>query len=201
MLFMDAQTKFNIVKSLHLIFMVSWFAALFYMPRLLIYFVESNDKEATVQQILKKQYAIMQRKLWYIIGWPAMLLTITFGVWMLVLRPIYLQEMWMLVKLSFVVALIFYHLFTHSFYRKQNNEKLSLGSFKLRLWNEVATVLLIAIMFTVVFKDGMSWIYGVIGILGIAVILTFAVRRYKKWREKNEPETLTPIKKEEDSLD
>lgn len=201
MLFMDAQTKFNIVKSLHLIFMVSWFAALFYMPRLLIYFVESNDKEATVQQILKKQYALMQRKLWYIIGWPAMLLTITFGVWMLVLRPIYLQEMWMLVKLSFVVALIFYHLFTHLFYRKQNNEKLSLGSFKLRLWNEVATVLLIAIMFTVVFKDGMSWIYGVIGILGIAVILTFAVRRYKKWREKNEPETLTPIKKEEDSLD
>lgn len=181
---MDIQTKFNIVKSLHLVFMVSWFAALFYMPRLLIYYVESKSMTQDAKDVLQKQYGIMQKRLWYIIGWPAMVLTMVFGVWMLVLRPAFLEQSWMLVKLAFVLCLLFYHFFTHMFYRKQSNEVLALSSFQLRMWNEVATILLIAIIFTVVFKDGMSWVYGVIGILGVAIILAFSVKRYKAWREK-----------------
>jgi putative membrane protein len=165
--------------------MVSWFAALFYMPRLLIYYVESKSLAEEAKEVLQKQYAIMQRRLWFIIGWPAMLLTIIFGVWMLVLRPVFLEQSWMLVKLAFVVCLLFYHFFTHMFYKKQSNSILALSSFQLRMWNEVATVLLIAIIFTVVFKDGMSWIYGVIGIVGVAVTLAFSVKRYKAWREKS----------------
>lgn len=183
---MDAITQFNLVKSLHLVFMVSWFAALFYMPRLLIYFVESKDKTEEVKLILQKQYLLMQSRLWYIIGWPAMLLTLTFGVWMLVLRPSFLEMPWMHLKLSFVVLLIFYHLLTHNFHIKQKNSTLKLSSLKLRMWNEVATLLLISIIFTVVFRDGLSWIYGVIGIISIALILTFAIKRYKKWRIKNQ---------------
>lgn len=168
--------------------MVSWFAALFYMPRLLIYYVESKAMAAEAKQVLQGQYAIMQKRLWYIIGWPAMILTITFGVWMLVLRPVYLEQSWMLVKLAFVVSLLFYHFFTHMFYKKQSNSVLALSSFQLRMWNEVATILLIAIIFTVVFKDGMSWIYGVIGIVGVAITLAFSVKRYKVWREKSRVE-------------
>ena len=74
------------------------------------------------------------------------------------------------------------------FYKKQSNSALALSSFQLRMWNEVATILLIAIIFTVVFKDGMSWIYGVIGIVGVAITLAFSVKRYKVWREKSRVE-------------
>jgi protoporphyrinogen IX oxidase len=96
---------FGIVKALHIIFVVSWFAGLFYIVRLFIYHTESLQKPEEEGKILRNQFEIMERKLWYIITWPAMILTIIFGVWMLVLVPAYLAQPWMHLKLG---SLLFY---------------------------------------------------------------------------------------------
>ena len=93
--------SYNIIKSLHIIFMVCWFAGLFYIVRLFIYHVEARKKESEEKLILQNQYKIMQKRLWYIITWPAMILTVVFGAWMLILKPELLDFGYMHVKLSF----------------------------------------------------------------------------------------------------
>jgi putative membrane protein len=93
----------DILKALHIIFMVSWFAGLFYMVRLFIYHVEAQKKEATERDILSKQFVIMEKKLWWIITTPAMILTVVFGTWMLILNwDYYKVSSWMHIKLLFV---------------------------------------------------------------------------------------------------
>ena len=74
---------YNYIKALHIIFVVNWFAGLFYMPRLFIYTAEANDKMEPEKSILIAQFKIMQRKLWYIITWPAAIITLIFGVLLL----------------------------------------------------------------------------------------------------------------------
>ena len=78
-------------KALHLIFMVSWFAGLFYVPRLFIYDIEASKKDSPEKEILTKQLKIMTRRLWYIISWPSALLTILFGVLMFLLVSAYID--------------------------------------------------------------------------------------------------------------
>ena len=70
---------YDIVKSLHIIFVVSWFAGLFYMPRLFIYHTEAQEKDEVVKKALSDQFKIMEKKLWWIITTPAMVLTLIFG--------------------------------------------------------------------------------------------------------------------------
>ena len=93
------------IKALHIIFVVSWFAGLFYMVRLFIYHTETKDKSEEEARILGDQYKIMERKLWYIITTPAMVLTVLFGTWMLFLNPYLLSQPWMHIKLTFNVLL------------------------------------------------------------------------------------------------
>ena len=100
-----------IIKSLHIIFVVCWFAALFYIVRLFIYHVEAQGKDEIVRRTLQDQYKIMQKRLWYIIGWPSMILTFIFGVWMLILRPTLLEYNFMQVKLILVGILMIYHFY------------------------------------------------------------------------------------------
>ncbi|MDG1517466.1 MAG: CopD family protein, partial [Flavobacteriales bacterium] len=109
---------FAYVKSLHIIFIVTWFAGLFYMVRLFVYFTEAQDKEAIEKQILSNQYKIMMKRLWYIITWPSMILAIIFGAWMLVAQPILLKQGWMLAKLVFVLLLVAYHYASGAIYNQ-----------------------------------------------------------------------------------
>ncbi|HEX4886672.1 MAG TPA: CopD family protein [Luteibaculaceae bacterium] len=172
------------IKALHIIFMVSWFAGLFYLPRLFIYHVEAQDKTAEVRSAFNEQFKLMQRRLWYIITWPAAILTFVFGFWMLYIYPEWLTAPWMHLKLGLVFLLAVYHLACGRLFSKHQRDVFPYSSFKLRLWNEVATLLLIAIVFVVVLKDTISWLYGILGIFIIAGGLTFAVARYKKRRER-----------------
>ena len=178
--------SFETLKALHLVFMVAWFAGLFYMPRLFVYHAEAMSKGDLEKSILTKQYKIMQRRLWYIITWPACVLTLTFGISMLIKVPGFISMPWMHLKLAFVGALFFYHLALGKFFRKFQNDIIPMSSLKFRLFNELATILLIAIIFVVVFKDLSNWIWGVVGILGIAVMLSLSVMAYKKRRAKKE---------------
>ena len=82
---------YNYIKSLHLIFVITWFAGLFYIVRLFVYQIEANDKPSPEREILLNQYKIMTYRLWYIITWPSAVLATVFAVWLLIIMPAWLQ--------------------------------------------------------------------------------------------------------------
>jgi putative membrane protein len=172
------------IKALHLIFVVSWFAALFYIVRLFIYDVESGQRPDYEKNILQPQLRLMQWRLWYIIGWPAMILTIVFGVWMIILNDSLLEMPWMQVKLGMILGLIAYHLMCERILRKLKARKILLKAGVLRMWNELATIFLVAIVFIAVRKNTINWIWGVVGLVGVGVALMIMIKAYKRFRKK-----------------
>lgn len=176
--------SFAVFKSLHLIFMVSWFAGLFYIVRLFIYHTEAQSRPEQEKGILSKQFIIMEKKLWWIITTPAMILTVVFGVGMLILEPFYLKMPWMHIKLSFVLLLLVYHFVCQRILFQIKNNTFKWTSNGLRIWNEVATLALVAIIFLVVMQDGMSWIKGTVGFFAVAIGLMIGIKIYKRIRNK-----------------
>jgi len=175
------------IKALHIIFVVTWFAGLFYIVRLFIYYVEANDEDKNAKAILQKQYKLMSKRLWYGITWPSAILTAFFATWLFSSNfSYYIAQPWMHIKLTFVVALYVYHFMCHRMFSQLMNEQLTLSSFKLRIWNEVATVILFAVVFLVTLKSAISWVWGVVGIILFGVLLMLAIRMYKKVRENKE---------------
>lgn len=173
------------VKALHIIFMVSWFAGLFYIVRLYIYHTEAQQKETTARKILSDQFIVMEGKLWWIITTPAMILTLVFGIWMLIDSPYYLQQGWMHVKLSFIVLLLIYHFVCQRILFQVKKGIFKWKSNQLRLFNEVATLVLVAVVFIVVLKDSLNWIVATLVFFGVALALMIAIKLYKKSREKS----------------
>lgn len=163
-----------------MIFVITWFAGLFYIPRLFIYHVEGLKKPKNEATILTNQFKIMERRLWYIITWPSAILTILFAAWLLILIPEWLTQPWMHLKLFFVALLLAYHMKTHKMFLNFQNDRVTYSSMYLRIWNEGATLLLFAIVFLVILKDSLHWIPGVLGFLGLAVVLFFGIRLFKK---------------------
>ncbi|MFM7387214.1 MAG: CopD family protein [Bacteroidota bacterium] len=174
----------GVVKSLHIIFMVSWFAGLFYMVRLFIYSVEASEKEEPSRTILTEQFEIMQRRLWWIITTPAMVLTLVFGIMLLWVQSQLLKEFYMHLKLGFVFLLLVYHFISQKIYFDLTRGKFHWSSGALRIWNEVATLLLVIIVFIIVLKDSTNWIYASIGFMALALLLLFAIKMYKAVRKK-----------------
>ncbi len=173
------------LKALHLIFVITWFAGLFYIVRLFIYHVEAEEKTDTERQILQTQYKLMSKRLWYIITWPSAILASFFAFWILYQSPIYLDLPWMQIKLGFVGLLYLYHLACHRIYSQLQQDIVKYSSNKLRIWNEVATIILFSIVFLVVLKNTVNWIYGVVSIVGISILLMLGIKLYKKIRYKN----------------
>ncbi len=173
---------YNYIKALHLIFVITWFAGLFYIPRLFIYHIEASKKTNRDSDILIPQFKIMTKRLWYIITWPSAILAMTFGIWLLVLVPSFIFQGWMHLKITFVSVLVAYHIKTHQMFLKQQNDKLNYTSIFMRIWNEGATILLFAIVFLVILKDSLHWITGLVGFLGLIIVLMLGIRLYKKTR-------------------
>ncbi len=182
------QANVNIIKALHIIFMVSWFAGLFYVVRLFIYHVEALDKGEPDKTILVNQYTIMEKRLWWIITTPAMVLTVIFGLLMLVANPVLLQKPFMHLKLGFVVLLLIYHFLCQKIYFDLKKNKFHWGSGALRVWNEVATLLLVIIVFIVVLKDALNWVYASLSFVAVALLLMLAIKMYQAIRKKEEKE-------------
>lgn len=172
------------IKATHIVFMVSWMAGLFYGVRLFIYHTEANSKPEPEKSILTKEYAKITARLWSIIATPAMILTVVAGSLMLYLVPTLLLTPWMHVKLGFVLLLLAYHFVCQNVMKKLRDGTSKWTSNQLRLWNEVATILLVAIVFTVILKSAVNWVYGLIGLIIFSAIIMMAVKLYKKHREK-----------------
>jgi protoporphyrinogen IX oxidase len=177
------------IKALHIIFVVTWFAGLFYIVRLFVYAAEANTEEEPKRNILRQQFALMQRRLWYGITWPSAVLTFIFGHWVLVNygwhKNIFAEGYeWLLVKYILVWLLLAYHLICHHIFKQQQSGVFSMSGQKLRVWNEVATLLLISIVFLVVVKNTVSLLYGVVGLVLIAILLMLAIQMYRKKRNQ-----------------
>ena len=175
---------FLYVKALHIIFIVTWFAGLFYIVRLFIYHVEAEKKEEPAKEILQTQYKLMSKRLWYIITWPSAILASFFAFWMLYKNPIYLEMPWMHVKLAFVFALYFYHYSCHRIYSQLQKNIIKYSALKLRMFNEIATIILFAVVFLVTLKSAINWIWGVVGIILFGIIMMLCIKLYKNIREK-----------------
>jgi putative membrane protein len=170
------------IKALHIIFIVTWFSGLFYIVRLFIYNTEAAEKTGPEREILLKQFDIMIRRLWLGITWPSAILTLIFGPWIWIMLGS--TPHWLVVKLVFVLMLYLYHFSLHQLFREQRKGLFRFSSQKLRIWNEMATLLLFAIVFLASVKQTMSWVFGLAGIISLAAILMLAIRVYKRIRTK-----------------
>jgi putative membrane protein len=180
---------YNYIKALHIIFVVTWFSGLFYIVRLFIYNTEAGDKPEPEQTILRRQFGIMIKKLWLVITWPSAILTLIFGIsvflkggWnTIMLEP---AGKWLLIKLIFVLGLYAYHFSLQHIYSQQMKGIFRYSSQQLRIWNEMATIFLVAIVMLVVVKENMSWAWGLTGLVLFVIILMSAIKIYKLLRSK-----------------
>ncbi|EMR03489.1 CopD family protein [Cesiribacter andamanensis] len=176
---------FLYLKALHIIFIVTWFAGLFYAPRLFIYTMEVQEKEAEpARSILLQNLLRWTRLLWWGITWPSAILTLLLGP-SLIFSSAYYQNMpgWLWIKIGFVVALYGYQFACHAMFVRLQQGQGVWTSQKLRFWNEVATILLFAIVFLVVLKSMVSVLWGLLGLLVFTILLMLAIRLYKNLRE------------------
>jgi putative membrane protein len=176
--------EYNYIKALHLIFVITWFAGLFYIVRLFVYHAEAKQKPQPEQDILIKQYQIMQYRLWYIITWPSAVLASLFAFYLLYLIPEWLSQPWMHVKLAFVLLLYIYHAKCHQIFKQLQKNQVKHTSNFFRIWNEGATIILFAVVFLVILKSAINWIFGVIGIFVFSIVILIGFRLYKRIREK-----------------
>ena len=176
---------YNYIKALHLIFVVTWFAGLFYIPRLFVYQIEAFHKPSPDKEILGEQLKLMAKRLWFIITWPSAILATIFAVWLLILQPFWLQQPWMHVKLTFVLLLFLYQLQTHVYYKQLQKDVVKKTSNFMRLWNEGATFILFAVVFLVIVKSAINWVFGVSGVIVLGVLLMVGFKLYKRIRAKN----------------
>lgn len=170
------------VKALHIIFIVTWFSGMFYIVRLFIYHAEANEKPEPDRTILSHQFGIMSKRLWYGITWPSAVLTLILGPWMWYLYG--RLDNWLAIKLGFVVGLYAYHYTLHVIFRQQAAGIFKFSSQKLRVWNEVATIFLVAIVMLATVKQGMSLAWGLGGLVAFVIVLMSAIKMYKAARVK-----------------
>lgn len=171
------------IKALHIIFIVTWFSGMFYIVRLFIYNTEAQAKEEVERKILTGQFSIMIKRLWLGITWPSAILTLVFGVWLATFfNPI---PQWLWIKFGFVAGLYAYHFTLQGIYAREMKGIFRYSSGQLRVWNEVATILLMAIVMLASVKQAMSWVWGIAGLFVFMLILLSAIKIYKFIRTKN----------------
>lgn len=171
-------------KALHVIGFVTWFAGIFYLVRLFVYHREAWEEEEPKGSILRSQYSLMERRLYHIIQTPAMVITLSGGIGMLILRPSWLSGPWMHIKLSLVVLLIIYHFSCQRHLRKLEQAGQGLSSFGYRLYNELPTLILIAIVMLAVWKSLAGLWLGLAVLVVLGFLFFLAARFYRKSREK-----------------
>ena len=170
------------VKALHLIFVVTWFAGLFYMVRLLVYHAEAQGGPEARRDILIPQLRLMEKRLWYGITWPSAVLVLGSGTFLVMGFWPLTEHSWLMLKLVLVALLFAYHLSCGYLYRCMRRGNYPMGGGGLRLWNEVATLFLFAIVFLAVCKDGLDMLMGLAGLVLLGGLLWLGIRLYRVMR-------------------
>lgn len=178
---------YQVGKTIHFIGLISWFAGLFYLPRLFIYHVESLEKSEAEKNVLIPQFSIMEKRLYNIIMNPAMFITYIGGLMMLFQLgwDWFTINIWMHWKLGFIFLLTGYHHYNKVIIKKLDSGIIPMSSTKLRYYNEIATMLLLAIILLAVFKSRLYFIYALITFIVFGILLGMGIKAYKKYRQKN----------------
>lgn len=172
------------LKAVHIIFVVTWFAGLFYLPRIFVYLIEAAEKPDPEKTIIRSQLKMMSSRLWYATTWPSAIITLGMGISMLVYNPAWLKMSFMHIKLTFVALLYGYHFSLHIIFRQLQNDVIKFTSQQMRMWNEVATLFLISIVFLIVLKTALSIAWGIAGLTIVTGGILIGIRVYKKLRKK-----------------
>ena len=172
-------------KAFHLIGIVVWFAGLFYLVRLFVYHAEAEQEPEPARSILKKQYEIMEQRLYSIITTPGMILTVVMAIGLISTEPEILKSTWLHIKLTFVILLIGYHHFCKSIMKKLAAGECQWTGQQFRALNEAPTILLVLIVLLAVFKnnlplDATTWL-----VAGLVLIMVASIQLYAKKRRKD----------------
>lgn len=176
---------FEYFKAIHIIFIVTWFAGLFYIPRLFVYIIETHDKPEPEKSIILKQLLMMTRRLWFGITWPSAVLTLLLGISMLLKQPFWLKLPFMQIKLGLVLGLYAYHISLHVLFKQLQEGIVRYSSQQMRVWNEVATLFLISIVFLIVVKTALSIAWGLVGLALVTLAILIGIRAYRKLRKND----------------
>lgn len=178
---------YPLLKSLHIISIVAWFAALFYLVRLFVYHMEAQDKDDPARKILIDQFHIMERRLFKIICRPAMILTWGFGIaLMLENGGEWLKEAkWLHVKIMIVFLLTGYSEYSGAIIKKLHKGKKVMSSQAFRMYNEIPTLFLICIVLMALYKNTLSTGYIIGGTLAFGLIIFGFMKVFKKSASKN----------------
>ena len=169
-------------KSLHIVGVVVWFAGLFYLVRLFIYHREADEVDPPMRQAFQAQYGLMERRLANIITTPGMAVAVAMAIGLLSVQPGWLREGWLHAKLAVVALLLAYHAFCYRLMGQLQDGTCRWSAKQLRALNELPTLLLVAAVLLVVFKNQfptgrVTWF-----LVALVVAMAGSIQFYARWR-------------------
>lgn len=173
-------------KAFHLIGVVVWFAGLFYLVRLFVYHAEANQEPEPAQSILKKQYELMEKRLYGIITTPGMIVTVAMAIGLISTEPEILKSGWLHIKFTFVGVLLVYHFYCGRIMKQLAKGECQWSGQQFRALNEAPTILLVIIVLLAVFKnnlplDATTWL-----IVALVIAMVASIQLYAKKRRKDQ---------------
>ncbi|WP_304344441.1 CopD family protein [Chryseobacterium koreense] len=176
---------YSIIKAVHIIFMVSYFAGIFYLVRIFVYYKDTDVFEENKRKILREQYVFMARRLWNIITVPAGIIMLLSGLTLIFLNSGLMKTPWFQLKLTFLVGLGIYHVWCWKKVlqiKKLDGNVLQIENIKLRQANEIATFILFLVVFTVILKSMAIeyWWQLIAGFFVLVILIMMTVKLVNK---------------------
>lgn len=171
----------KILLTIHILSVTVWAGVLLYMPRLFIYQIKANSKTEPERSILINQYKLMAKRLWIRVGWPAMILSVIFGMGVM---HLYFAHVWFWVKIGFVVALVGYHHMIHFTNKALQNDQYNKSIEQIQSMSNGGMVLIASIIALAVLKTMVNDILIVGGVAVLLVLLYFIIRALIKKSSK-----------------
>lgn len=176
------------LKALHLFALVVFFAGTFHIVRLFVAHRMAMARWEPDRKILLDQFTAMERSALFFVIWPALLVFVGLGLWLLYLRPALLKEPFMHVLFGYVALLLAYHLSVHRIHMRLRSGRIEWSAFQLSLWSQVATLFLFVLVVLLIFRARMDWVWGSFGLLvvGGVVMLVWTALRGKQENALND---------------
>jgi putative membrane protein len=187
-------------KAFHLIGVVVWFAGLFYLVRLFVYHAEASQEPEPAQTILKKQYELMEKRLYRIITTPGMLVTVAMAIGLLTVEPDVLKDGWLHFKLAFVAALLAYHHYCGRIMKKLAAGECKWTGQQFRALNELPTIFLVVIVMLAVFKNNLPTDITAWVIFGLVIAMAASIQLYAKKRRLDKEKLLAESQAKDDEM-
>ncbi|MEB3244181.1 MAG: protoporphyrinogen oxidase HemJ [Cyanobacteriota bacterium] len=169
-------------KTLHIIGVVVWFAGLFYLVRLFIYHREAEEQPEPLREAFQTQYALMERRLANIITTPGMVVAVAMAIGLLSVQPGWLQQGWLHAKLAVVAALLLYHGYCYRLMAQLGQGSCRWSPKQLRALNELPTLLLVAAVMLVVFKNQFPTGWATWFFVALVLAMAASIQFYARWR-------------------